>query len=267
MDQLPSYENPPVVETAIAIQFQPLKQLSNVHLWEFWSSIRDEYPKTQDQEPLDQKTELFGDDIQRMPRLPQIQFRAHSSRLQAISADGHAMVQVQNGRFIYNWRDLGDGDYPHWQKTSAEFWAKYRMFAKYVESEGLGDISQNQWEITYVNHLMQGEDWQTEADWPELLPGILGESGRVTLGVLQGVELATQFALKDGQSRLHVELKKAALVSDPEKELLVFTLTARGALSPECSTEDCFSAGRRAIVTSFTEITGDAAHKRWRRTR
>jgi len=264
---LPSYKRPPVVETAIGVQFQALKLFRNVHLWEFWFGIRDEYPETQDQEPLDQKTELFGDDIQRGPQLPQIQYRAHASRLQACKEDRHEMVQIQNGRFVFNWRRLEGGKYPRWTRTSAEFWVKYRLFTEYIGEKKLGDIIPNQWEVTYVNHLMQGQDWQTEADWPELLPGILGESGRVTSGTLEAVDYTTQFALKDGRSRLHIEVKKAALAKNPEQELLVLTLTARGGIASERTLEDCLLDGRRAIVTSFTEITGDAAHERWERTK
>lgn len=265
MNQLPSYAAPPIVETAIALQFRPLKGFKNAHLWGFWSRICDDYPVTEDQEPLDSKTELFGDDIRREPRLPQLQFRPHASRLQALSDDRHAMVQIQNGRFIFNWRRLDSGAYPRWSKTFAEFQRRYDQFIQFVSDEGLGQVDPNQWEVTYVNHLLKGGDWESEGEWPQLVPGLVGACQSVSAGDLEAIDCRVQFVLPEERARLYIDLKKAVLTSNTDQELLTLTLTARGGVSPNHPAEEGLALGRTSIVTSFTQITGESAQKRWGR--
>jgi uncharacterized protein (TIGR04255 family) len=266
VDPLPSYTHPPVVETAIALQFHPLKGFRNVHLWEFWNEIRNDYPVTQDQEPLAPKMELFGEDVQHGPLIRRIQIRPYASRLQALSDDGHAMIQIQNGRFIYNWRRLEGGDYPRWSKTVAEFHARFRQLQDYVKAHGLGDIVPDQWEVTYVNHLMQGSDWQSQEEWPEMLCGIVGTCAAVSVGKLESIDCRVQYVLEQESGRLYVDLKKAVLASDRKQELLVLTLTTRGGVSAKALPEMGLEVGHRAIVIAFTEITGKIAQKRWGRT-
>lgn len=262
---LPSYRKPPVVETAISVQFDPVKALKNVHLYGFWSEIRDTYPDTEDQEPLEFRTELFGDRIHRGPRLPQIQFRPHASRVQARSSDGRSMVQLQNGRFVFNWRRTENSEYPRWSKTYPEFCVRYAKFVEYIRKQNLGEVVPNQWEVTYVNHLMKGRLWQSEMDWPALVPGILGGCRTVGAGPLEAVDCHVQLLLGERIARLYVDLKSAVLMSDITQELLVLTLTARGGVTKDCSVEEGLTLGHETIVKSFTDFTSPQAHELWER--
>lgn len=264
MEPLPSFAHPPVVETAIAIQFPPLKGLKNVHLWAFWSSLREDYPETQDQEPIEPRLERYGEEVRKgSMRLPRLLLRPHASRLQAISPDDHAMVQVQNGRFIFNWRRLHDGEYPRWTTTINEFQRRFGEFRRFLKDEGLGEVEPDQWEVTYVNHMLKGQEWQSREDWGRLLPGILGSPSCVAAGSLEALELKCQHLLPDERGRLYIECNSGYLTHDLEQELLVLTLTTRGEASGDRPADEGLEIGHRAIVTSFKQITSTEAHRLW----
>jgi len=96
MDEpLPSFRDPPVVETALSVQFKPLPRLRNAHLGLFWREIRDQYPDCTDAGPIETQAEEFGEGAARRVRLPKFQIQAAqpAARLQMASPrGGHTMV-------------------------------------------------------------------------------------------------------------------------------------------------------------------------------
>lgn len=82
------------------------------------------------------------------------------------------MIQVQNSRFIYNWRKL-DGHYPSYNNTKPEFEGALRQFLDFLDEAKLGTMSLNQWEITYINHIPKGPLWGSPEEWHRIVPEIL----------------------------------------------------------------------------------------------
>ena len=262
---LPSFRQPPVVETALSVQFQPFKGFGNAHLGLFWQLVRDEYPERQDAESIEPQIERFGPGIPRA-RFPQFRVAAAhpAARLRMSSADGHTMVQLQNGRLVYNWRRLEGGEYPRWHVVEPGFQAELARLGGFFEAEGLGTIEPNQWEVTYVNHLVQGREWQEHADWPQLLPGLIGSVGSVSAGTFESLGCNTRFILPGEAGRLHIELNHGFAGPDEEApELLVLQLTARGGIDEERDLAAGLALGRESIVRSFAEVTGEEAHRIW----
>ena len=64
MHPLPSYENPPVVEVALSVQFEGPQTLRTPELGLFWQGLRDRFPKLEEHPPLDSVIGQFG----RLPR-------------------------------------------------------------------------------------------------------------------------------------------------------------------------------------------------------
>lgn len=263
MESLPSYKKPPVVETVLSIQYKPLKSFSNVHLWGYWDQIKEDYPKTIDQEPLESQEELFGDDIQRGPNLPQLLMRKHASRVQAVSDDEQKMIQFQNGRFIFNWRKQEDIEYPRWDTVYQEFHERFEQFRSHISESLQVELELNQWEVTYVNHLLKGESWESESDIPELLPGLVG-SAVFSEGKLESLKNQMQFVFPNNDGRLYIDMKKAFLLKNKE-ELFVLKLTSRGPVTNSDEIANSLSKGREAIVKAFTELSSDVAHEKWER--
>ncbi|MEM1354386.1 MAG: TIGR04255 family protein [Planctomycetota bacterium] len=263
MTNLPSYANPPVVETATSIQFPRSRNLRNQHLWEYWFSfLRDKYPNTSDQFPLDPIMEATGENAPLHNALPTIRPAAPEDRIQATTNSGRGMVQLQNGRVIYNWRKLDGGEYPRWDKTYDQFINHMNHFFKYLSDISIGPVQPNQWEVVYVNHLMQGIDWDSESDWPNLLPGIFSKQVLSSIEP-ESINLQFQYKAQGFNGRFYISLEKAVLAKDRDKELLVLKLTSRGGIPKGSNIHDQFLAGRQLIVETFDSVTSEDAHKRW----
>jgi uncharacterized protein (TIGR04255 family) len=265
---LPSYKNPPVVETALSVQFQPIEGFKNAHLGLFWSQLQKQYPKVEDAEPIASQIELFGDQMERRPRLPHFQIGKSeaAARLRMRSDNDHAMVQIQNDRLVYNWRKMKEGEYPRWPKVLPQFMSALEELRTFLAAQGLDEFEPNQWEVTYVNHLPKGRNWDTPADWSALVPGLVGSPGLVPVVTPESLECKWKFLLPESSGRLHVDLFNGYTGPNPDsQEILVLQLTARGGIDPDIGRDvtDGLKIGHAAIVNTFHTLTGSKAHDRW----
>lgn len=262
-----SFQNPPLIETATSVQFNPLPLLGNAMLAVFWDRhLRKEYPKPRDAGPIEPQVEVFTGVPPPRPQ-PVLRFGPHpAARLMLASEDDHWMVQIQNGRIVFNWRKLGTADYPRWSGTLPKFNEAYLGLKTFVQQEKLGSIQPDQWEVTYANHLVKGADWERPADWPDLLPGLLGRARftddlRVeSAGGILHLEIVPQ------RGRLHVDLSHGLRrAGDKEEQILLLQLTARGSVEQQddSSVFSGLKLGRSLVVKTFVQITGPAAHTRW----
>jgi hypothetical protein len=67
-DPLPDYENPPVVETILGVQFERLPGFRNAHLGAFWKTLNtEEWPEVSDAPPLQPESEQFTESARWAP--------------------------------------------------------------------------------------------------------------------------------------------------------------------------------------------------------
>jgi uncharacterized protein (TIGR04255 family) len=108
---LPDFDEPPVVETVLSVQFDPLTEMRTAHLGLFWNEFRTDFPKTAERPPLGRIFEQF-------PETPRtrlgLELQSYENppvpRLCFVTAQGNEMIQVQSDRFIRNWRKEGAGE-------------------------------------------------------------------------------------------------------------------------------------------------------------
>src|SRR2546425_18159 len=102
---LPKYRRPPVVETALGVQFAPLKSFSIPHFGLFWNAIRGDYPKQEMKPPLGNVVE----DLAAPPAPDQIHLQLVSepeARCWFLNAGATELIQLQRDRFVRNWRKV-----------------------------------------------------------------------------------------------------------------------------------------------------------------
>lgn len=258
--KLPSFRKPPVVETVLSVQFQPLKRMSNAHLGLFWNRVRGIYSKLQDVGPIEPQIELFGTERPRA-RFPQLRMTAShpAARLRMSSDDGHVMLQLQNGRLVFNWRRLdGESEYPRWTRVEPLFQDALRELTAFAQAEELGSIEPNQWEVAYVNFLIRGREWNAPSEWKDVLPGVIGTIDMVSMGGFESMGCHAHFALPDNAGRLHVEVTHGFAGPDEDAdEVLIVQLTARGGIDESRDVSAGLALGRETIVRSFSQITGE----------
>ncbi len=266
MDALPSFRKPPVVETVLAVQFDPIDGLSNAHLGAFWKSLGEPWGNPVDVPPLGRAAEYFDDDAW-VPIGLNLRFGENAeARLRIVRADNDHMIQLQNGWFIYNWRRTDkETEYPRYSNVRKAFDTHLTKFRNYLESANLGDIRPNMWEVTYVNHIEQGPLWKTARDWSELFPRLFGSSPTRSGVEFEGARGEWRYILGARQGRLRVFLDHAR--RDDKREFLILRLTARGQLeSSDGVWRDMdvgLGLGHAAIVNTFTDITSTRAHELW----
>jgi uncharacterized protein (TIGR04255 family) len=263
---LPDFDEPPVVETVLSVQFEPLTEMRTAHLGLLWEKFRVDFPKTEERPPLDRVFEQF-------PEAPRsrlgLELQTYENppvpRLCFITAQGNEMIQVQPDRFIKNWRKEGEGEtYPRYERNKASFERDFVAFQEFVAVNRLGTPRVNQCEVTYLNHILSDRELDSFGDvdrvftfWKSLVDRIPGDP--------EDLRVHARFVIPgyDGTpvGRLHAEIQPAFRASD-RKTMYVFSLTARGQVGESF---EFFDLGRRWIVKSFAALTTPRMHEVWRR--
>jgi uncharacterized protein (TIGR04255 family) len=267
-NDLPTYDNPPVVETVIGVQFDPVPKLTAAHMGWFWrESLGDEWPNVIETSRIDDAFERFGAEMQWGQLKKVVLSEEHpSQRLQFVSQDDERMIQLQNTRFHCNWRKRG-GHYPSYAASIEVFDKAWSSFASFCEKIDVGAIIPNQWEVTYVNHIPQGDAWHTVADLNRVFPGLIFPG--VTLDNLtsEDIDASWRLVLAENLGRLHIKLRHVRLGRPDGPEAIALSLTARGPIRPDgrSTLREGLDVGHAAIVRTFTEMTSNHAHKAWQR--
>ncbi len=264
---LPEFELPPVIETVLSVQFQPLAKFTVPHFGLYWAKIRDQYPNIRAGPPLGPATEVFGGE-RKKPAIGIQLVEGDDVRCWFIDSTQTHLIQVQRDRFILNWRKItGTEVYPRYHNFKPRFVEEWRRFCAFLEELSLGIPEVNQCEVTYVNHFEFGNEWKSYAELPQVLSCWKGMSSGSLLAEPEFVQFNSRYLLPQQKGRLHVSFQPVFRARDA-KEVLQLKLTVRG--KPDSMQLDdvlkFFDLGREWIVKSFTELTTAEMHRLWRRT-
>jgi uncharacterized protein (TIGR04255 family) len=259
----PSFKRPPVVETALGVQFMPLAKWSIPYYGLYWDKMRRQFPKTEIQPPLASASEIAPGGVRvQVMDAPEV-------RCWYLAENGSELVQVQDNRFVVNWRQTSDAHvYPRYiQAVRPLFEAQWKSFKAFLASENLSSPTVVNCEITYVNHIIKGEGWQTAADWDEVFSvcGNIG-GGDKFLPAPEARQFAFNYPMPDAMGTLDVVAVRAIRQRDG-KDVVQFSLSAKG--HPRDSNEDSildwFDRGHEWVVKGFTELTTPKMHELWGR--
>lgn len=260
---LPEYEQPPVIETLLSVQFGPLAQFSILHFGLYWAKIRADYPHYEVQPPLGPSVEQFGEEIWKQPGIKFEIVHGPEVRCWFIDKSGTRLIQVQRDRFIHNWRRVKDEDvYPRYANIKPKFIEEWQGFCRFVDEAELGKPEVNQCEVTYVNHIELGRGWKSYGELNRVIACWSGVYSGNFLSAPESVLVNASFVIPEQKGRLHIAMQRAIRTRDA-KEVLQLSLTARG--KPASSRlEDIlewFDLGHEWIVRGFTDFTTREMHK------
>jgi uncharacterized protein (TIGR04255 family) len=261
----PSFRNPPVVEVAIGLQFEPLG-MASVHFGQFSKEVLDaNWPFASDAPPVPDQVETFSE---RRFHWPKLAFRVQSapfvSRVQFQNVDRDRMIQVQDTRFIYNWIRKNE-TYPRYAKIREEFDRLFSEFWEFTKRAKLATLQLNQWEVTYVNHVPPDGLWKTPADIPQIFPALVkspepyGNTAFESLVAEWRSEIAPQL----GRLYINLQVQKIQSSDEPPADVLVATLAARGPVDQNQDWSTGIDRGHTTIVNSFADISSKMAKSTW----
>ena len=260
---LPEFDAPPVNETALAVDFEPIAQWGVPHFGLFWKRIRAEFPRFQVHPPLPRTRDLTGE-----PRAlaPGVQFEIVTQppiRCWFMTAELERLIQVQNDKFVSNWRRMAGGaTYPRYAQLRPAFEQAWGEFMGFLAEENLPAPAVNQCEVSSTNHFERGVEWESFGDLARItelwrnagLPALLKspDTGSFTV----------RFPVAGGY--LHVALNPAIRFAD-SREILQMTLVARLRVDQSQDLLDRLDRGRELVVRGFAALTTAEMHKIWKR--
>ena len=265
---LPDFANPPVVEVALAVQFESLPKLRTPQLGLLWQQFCGHFPVTEEHSPLDAVVERFGvqRDRQGAARIEMLE-SPPIPRYWFLNEAGTELIQVQHDRLIHNWRKAEtDAKYQLYEHLRVAFKSEIERFSEFVASKILGDFTPNQCEVTYVNHIVSGKSWQAHGDLDKVLTAFQGVFSDEFLDVPEDTRLRLRFLIPDeaGQpiGRLHAVLNSGYRNSD-DHPIFVLTLTARRAPCGDGidGVLEFLDLGREWVVRGFASLTTPMMHK------
>lgn len=269
-DPLPAFERPPVVETVLSVQFNPLPELVPPKIGWFWRENLDcdDWPTVQMATPIVDQFETFDDpSVSGLQRLAfNIATGVQAVRTQIVSRNDDRVIQIQPTRLAYNWRSRED-DYPSFDGLFPEFKRVWSLLQGFVNNQlGVESIAVNQWEITYVNHIKEGDLWTNSAEWGRVLPSVSIPPTLPSKTELEAIDITWRYEIVPKRGRLHVSIKPRIEPSTGAK-LLSMNLTARGPVdaSKEWTLENGVETGHAVVVEAFESLTSKQAHKEWRK--
>ena len=157
------YENPPIDEIVCDILFDSIKGLRTGHLGILWQKFRPDFPEIEDHILLAPPPEDLETSNKLLP--PRVWF---------VHKNENEVVQVQQNRFIHNWRKRRpDDEYPGYEKVIKNFEKYLSRFQQLLAEENLGNLVARKYELTYIDLIPQGQGWENFDNLEKIFPNLL----------------------------------------------------------------------------------------------
>lgn len=267
-EDLPEFRDPPLVETVLSLQFQPLQGFSSVHVGLLWHKFRHTFPLIEEHTPLSAARETLD-----VPSPEQVEVTTEAGpplpRVCFLNESRTELIQIQADRLMHSWRKTGkySTSYPRYERIRTNFRHEVWEFQELLTDERLGKLAFDQCEITYVNHIEPCEAWHSHGQIEGVLRAWTAQQ-RSFLPELEDGSIQQRFVIRSGSDRplgrLHASLTPA-WKAEGKSPILVLTLTARG--SPLGQGIDgafgFLDLGREWIVKGFLDLTTTDMHRAW----
>jgi len=261
--KLPDYDRPPAVETLMGFYFAHFANWNILHFGKLWTLFEENYPKGEVLPPILDPRELAQGNLE-FARLP---FRAMFTN--ALDTE---LVQVQASAFLRNWRKTAENQaYTHYADLKPKFQGDWEKFCGFLESNLLAAPQVFQAEVTYVNHLVRGDDWDSYGDLAKLIKpfaprAAVPDYGRqyAFLPEVATVGLNVGYNLAEVGVSLQVSCHSAVRKPDG-REVIQLTITAKGDL-PNAEANAMWAKldqCHEAVILGFDDVTTDFAHQMW----
>ena len=261
------FAKPPVEEVMLSILFEPLDRFFAPHLGEIWREFKNSgFFYTTAQGTIPPSIESFSGQIPE----PQVHISnvPDFGRILFIHESGDQILQIQRDRFTFNWRKIEEGqNYPGFSTIFTSFEDFCTCFRENLKIQGIGEINPLQYELSYINQLMQGDGWNTLNDIGKIYqmfvdsPQLYSFWSEVESAILQ-----TSFPITSLQGRLHLVISNRIKLPE-QKQTLQTDFTVSG--FPENTESEMiawFKSARDHILEKFAGMfTEDIQTQVWER--
>lgn len=270
-DKPPKFKEPPVVELALGVQFERLERLKAVHYGLWWQAIREQFPKVEEHAPLGPIMEPF-DLTQPVEVNVQISDSPPPMRWWFLTKEATRLIQIQEDRFVYNWRKRAASNepYPSYDDLIEDFMGYLKSFCAFLAEGKHGLFNPNMCEITYVNHVVAGNEWKDHSEMHKVTTLVAPRYSDGYLPPMEGIGFNTTYLMKQDTralGRLKVNVAPAFRGKD---KLPVTVLNVSAFALPSSKDVDGVRAAldraHEWTVRGFASVTPTEMHKVWGRT-
>jgi len=250
---LPNFDKPPVNEVVCGMRFETPNGLMIPHIGLLWEKFRSEYPNIQHASPIFSDPTRIEDMTTGIP-LPRVWF---------INNDDNQLIQFQFDRFYYNWRRRQD-IYPRYPNVIRNFESCFNKINLFFKENALGEIIPLELELSYINHIPQGEGWNTIEDIMKLLVDFPRKQIKARfLPSPIKTSWMSVFQLPDGNGHLTINVKQALRTAD-KIPIIILELISRRPCEGMTEYKDIrkwYDLAREWIVKGFTDVTSQKIQK------
>lgn len=249
----------------MGFHFTQIAGWNPLHLGQLFAAFQSDYPNGEMLAPVV--------DLSLAPRGGALNF-VEALPLRAAFADEvkSQLVQVQQSFFLRNWRKVNPNQqYAHYSDLKPRFMADWQRFNDFLKGIGLAPPTVYRSEVTYVNHLVRGDIWDSYNDLAALFKPIAqrateADHGRqyaflpeaATVNLVAGYNLA--------QMAVSLQIQAQSAIRQPDgTEVIQLTVTAQS--KPDSESEQGLTSAldrcHEAVVLGFDDATTSKAHKIW----
>lgn len=251
------FDKPPINEVVIGKVFKPRADLTVPMFGRFWDLIEDNFPKTQHAAPLIES----GDSLEQnfMGMLPRVWF---------VGDDPSRLIQLQQDRLYYNWRQLAgvDSPYVRFDSIFIEYQRYSEAFATFILSSLGSPIEPTRLDLTYVNVFRRGREWQDFSDLGSVIRGLDVLSNTEKLGKASAGSFQIDLRPNNMPGRLLIRLA-SGLDTTSGAQLIKMELVAACGAEELAGVEEkaWYLQAHDAIIEAFCTLTTEKAQKIWMR--
>lgn len=245
------YTNPPIYEILCGIRFDPINALQSGHLGVLWQKYSSDFPKIEDHYLVDILPEENPESPGTLP-LPRIWF---------INESENELIQVQRNCFLHNWRKIQpDDEYPGYKIVFDNFNVYLSHFQDFLKSQDLGYIVPKVYELSYIDLILSGQEWENLGDLAKVFPNLLKSK---LLNNMSSINWYTTFHLPDDLGQLSIWIRNSQLTLENQHIQIEFRALSSQPYQPM---QDWFEIAHNAIVELFSNlISDDIQEKKWGR--
>jgi uncharacterized protein (TIGR04255 family) len=267
-ETLLTFERPPVVEVALAVQFEP-NTVSALHAALFRARIRDEFPAYEEQVARPPMQETFTLEASPPPISVQLIPGSPGNRYWFLTPDGSRLIQLQHDLLAVNWRRVpeGGGDYPLYPALRSALVSRLQDLNEILHEQDQTPIKPNWCEATYINHVPPRAG-ESERAAPHRLLNWFAQPTDAFLPPAEDLQMNARFVIGEeeqpSRGRLHLGLGSAFRAED-RVPIWILTLTAR-TRSQQPTVEGALASldeAREWADRSIDELATPEMHEAW----
>lgn len=259
------FDSPPVVEVACGVLFASPGPIETVHIGAFWDRVKTQFPSVSDAPPLAPLVEQDGNAVAEYEWMDLPPLR----RTWMVSENGCNLIQVQQDRFLFNWKRTLDQDvYPSYENVIRDFEKYFEAFMKFLDDVKVSRPVCKQFDLTYVNFIAASNGLDRVDVSNMFVDHIRSDSPERFLPELERFSWSTSYPLPEGTGRLHV-VAQSAVNSATSEKIVRLDMIARGIPTTQSdgSMRAWFDTAHEWITHGFADATSPILQKEiWKRT-